>query len=99
VSSECPAGLVAIGLFVATIGFSIRLDADIFRDVAGAEGSQAHAAAAADVSSCTPRWRAVFPKSSLLSRQSWRSIALRLASARRQSLYCLKAGQQVRAWL
>ena len=29
--------VVAIGLFVATIGISIGLDADIFRDVAGAE--------------------------------------------------------------
>src|SRR4029077_20032557 len=32
---------VAIGLFVATIGFSIGRDADIFRDVAGAEVSGA----------------------------------------------------------
>ena len=34
-----PVSFVAIGLFVATIGFSIGLDADIFRDVAGAEVS------------------------------------------------------------
>jgi hypothetical protein len=31
-----PVLFVAIGLFVATIGFSIGLDADIFGDVAGA---------------------------------------------------------------
>ena len=34
-----PVSFVAIGLLVATIGFSIGLDADIFRDVAGAEVS------------------------------------------------------------
>jgi hypothetical protein len=32
---------VAIGLFVATIGYSIGLDADFFRDVAGADVSGA----------------------------------------------------------
>ena len=35
-----PVSFVAIGL-LATIGFSIGLDADIFRDVAGAEVSGA----------------------------------------------------------
>jgi len=32
-----PVSFITIGLFVATIGFSIGLDADIFGDVAGAE--------------------------------------------------------------
>jgi hypothetical protein len=36
-----PVSFVAIGLFVATIGFSIGLHAGIFRDVAGAEVSGA----------------------------------------------------------
>jgi hypothetical protein len=36
-----PVSFVAIGLFEATIGFSIGRDADIFRDVAGAEVSGA----------------------------------------------------------
>ena len=41
-----PVSFVAIGLFVATIGFSIGLDADIFRDVAAkasGAGSRFHA--------------------------------------------------------
>ena len=36
-----PVSFVAIGLFVATIGYSIGLNADIFHDVAGAEVSRA----------------------------------------------------------